>query len=91
MLLPAGIESVRQERGTSADLGTRQCDRFSWYSLAPDDKFRSALRESFAVLKDHRAAGAIPNNVDCATLRPNFRAYADGGFVVGHWQHVTRS
>lgn len=29
--------------------------------------------------------GAIPNNVDCVTLRPNFRAYADGGlwWIIG--------
>ena len=32
-----------------------------------------------------RAGGAIPNNVDCVTLRPNFRAYADGGlwWIIG--------
>lgn len=31
------------------------------------------------------SAGAIPNNVDCETGRPNFRAYADGGlwWIVG--------
>jgi len=53
--------------------------------FAPDEEIRNALRASLALLKDHRVAGAIPNNVDCATLRPNYRAYADGGlwWVIG--------
>jgi hypothetical protein len=54
--------------------------------FAPDNRIQDALRASLALLKRHRASGgAIPNNVDCATLRPNFRAYADGGlwWVIG--------
>jgi len=54
--------------------------------FAADDEIQNALRASVTILRDHRASGgAIPNNVDCATLRPNFRAYADGGlwWVIG--------
>ena len=54
--------------------------------FAPCNQIQDALRSSLALLKDHGASGgAIPNNVDCATLRPNFRAYADGGlwWIVG--------
>jgi hypothetical protein len=51
-----------------------------------DGQIQTALQASLSLLRDHRgAAGAIPNNVDCATLHPNFRAYADGGlwWIVG--------
>jgi hypothetical protein len=54
--------------------------------FAPNSEIQDALRASVVLLRDHRApGGAIPNNVDCATLRPNFRAYADGGlwWVIG--------
>ena len=54
--------------------------------LVDDVRIQTALRASVSLLKDHQApTGAIPNNVDCATLRPNFRAYADGGlwWIVG--------
>lgn len=54
--------------------------------LVDDAAIQAALRASLALLRRHRtAAGAIPNNVDCVTLRPNFRAYADGGlwWIVG--------
>ena len=54
-----------------ASLGARFVD---------DRQIQEAIRASVALLKQHRApGGAIPNNVDCATLHPNFRAYADGG------------
>jgi hypothetical protein len=51
-----------------------------------DDQIQAALCASIAILRQKQAPdGAIPNNVDCATLRPNFRAYADGGlwWIVG--------
>jgi hypothetical protein len=54
--------------------------------FAADNEIRDALRASLVLLRDHRApGGAIPNNVDPVTLRPNFRAYADGGlwWVIG--------
>jgi hypothetical protein len=54
--------------------------------FAPDKEIQNALRAGLALLRDHRtSSGAIPNNVDCTTLRPNFRAYADGGlwWIVG--------
>jgi glycogen debranching enzyme len=45
-----------------------------------DSQIQEAIQASLSLLKDHRApGGAIPNNVDCTTLHPNFRAYADGG------------
>lgn len=54
--------------------------------FAQDNAIQEALQASLSILKDRRSPrGAIPNNVDCATLHPNFRAYADGGlwWVVG--------
>ena len=48
--------------------------------FVPDSQIQDALRASLTLLRDHgTSGGAIPSNVDCATLRPNFRAYADGG------------
>lgn len=58
-------------------LGARFC---------PDEEIQTALRASVNLLRSKQApTGEIPNNVDCATLRPNFRAYADGGlwWIVG--------
>jgi len=54
--------------------------------FAPDDQIQAALRASIELLRMKQAShGAIPNNVDCATLRPNFRAYADAGlwWIIG--------
>ncbi len=54
--------------------------------LVDDEEIQQALRQSICLLKEHRTAhGLIPNNVDAATLRPNFRAYADSGlwWVIG--------
>jgi hypothetical protein len=54
--------------------------------FVPDGQIQSALHASIALLRQKQApGGAIPNNVDCATLRPNFRAYADAGlwWIVG--------
>ena len=51
-----------------------------------DDQIQAALHASIDLLRQNQApSGAIPNNVDCATLRPNFRAYADGGlwWIIG--------
>jgi len=51
-----------------------------------DERIQSALRTSLSILKEHQSpSGAIPNNVDCETQRPNFRAYADGGlwWIIG--------
>lgn len=50
------------------------------------DQIQAALHASIALLRQMQAPdGAIPNNVDCATLRPNFRAYADAGlwWIIG--------
>jgi hypothetical protein len=55
--------------------------------FAEDNEIQDALQASLSLLRDGRGThGAIPNNVDCVTLRPNFRAYADGGlwWVVGN-------
>jgi hypothetical protein len=54
--------------------------------LAADSEIQTALRAGLRLLGDRQAStGAIPNNVDLATLRPNFRAYADSGlwWIVG--------
>ena len=54
--------------------------------LTQDDQIQQALRNSIRLLKRHRTElGLIPNNVDALTLRPNFRAYVDGGlwWVIG--------
>jgi hypothetical protein len=54
--------------------------------LAPDDAMQRALRASISLLRRHQTpSGAIPNNVDAVSGRPNFRAYADTGlwWIVG--------
>jgi hypothetical protein len=54
--------------------------------LVPDEQIQTALRAGIDLLRRKQAtSGAIPNNVDCATLRPNFRAYADAGlwWIIG--------
>jgi hypothetical protein len=51
-----------------------------------DEQIQDALRTSISVLKDYQSpTGGIPNNVDCETGLPNFRAYADGGlwWIIG--------
>jgi hypothetical protein len=55
-------------------------------SLLNDAQISGALRTSVDILKSHHSAsGAIPNNVDAVTGKPNFRAYADAGlwWIVG--------
>jgi glycogen debranching enzyme len=54
--------------------------------LVPDEEIQGALRASIALLAHHQTpAGEIPNNIDCETGRPNFRAYADTGlwWIIG--------
>lgn len=54
--------------------------------LLDDEPIRAALRTSLRTLGGNQApTGAIPNNVDISTGKPNFRAYADAGlwFVIG--------
>jgi len=51
-----------------------------------DRQIQSALRASVELLSRKQApSGQIANNVDSATLRPNFRAYADAGlwWIIG--------
>ena len=68
---PLGHHQIWARDSMIASLGAR---------FAQDDQIQEALQASLSLLKEHRGPrGAIPNNVDCATLRPNFRAYADGG------------
>jgi len=55
-------------------------------SQAGDPAVHAALLASLTNLERHQsAAGAIPNHVDVASGKPNFRAYADGGlwYVIG--------
>ncbi len=54
--------------------------------LAPDDAIQRSLQASIETLRQAQSAtGEIPNNVDVASGRPNFRAYADAGlwWIVG--------
>jgi glycogen debranching enzyme len=68
---PLGHHQIWARDSMIASLGAR---------FAEDNQIQQAIRASLSLLKEHRGPrGAIPNNVDCATLRPNFRAYADGG------------
>lgn len=49
-------------------------------------EIQNALLSTIQLLASKQTpGGAIPNNVDCATLRPNFRAYADAGlwWIIG--------
>jgi hypothetical protein len=51
-----------------------------------DEQIHAALLASIELLRCNQATnGAIPNNVDSMTLRPNFRAYADAGlwWIIG--------
>ena len=67
---PVGHHQIWTRDSMIAALGGR---------LVQDQQIQEAIRASIALLKDHRSSlGAIPNNVDSSTLRPNFRAYADG-------------
>jgi hypothetical protein len=55
-------------------------------ALVGDPLIERALRASLATLGRHQSSlGAIPNHVDLATGKPNFRAYADAGlwYVIG--------
>jgi len=74
---PLGHHQIWARDSMVASLGAR---------LVDDAEIQAALRASVALLSRHRTPwGAIPNNVDAATLRPNFRAYADGGlwWIIG--------
>ena len=54
--------------------------------FAADEQVQTAVRASVELLRANQSiSGAIPNNVDCATMRPNFRAYADAGlwWIIG--------
>jgi glycogen debranching enzyme len=75
---PVGHKQIWARDSMIALLGAR---------FVPDHQIQDALLASLSLLKDRRGpGGAIPNNVDPATLRPNFRAYADGGlwWIVGN-------
>lgn len=55
-------------------------------SLVDDPAIHQALMGAIDILRSRQTAtGAIPNNVDAVSLRPNFRAYADSGlwWIVG--------
>lgn len=55
--------------------------------FADDAAIRRALHASVYTLGSKQTAtGAIPNNVDGVSLKPNFRAYADGGlwWIIGN-------
>lgn len=55
-------------------------------ALSRDEEIRRALLTSLDLLRSRQApTGAMPNNVDVVTLRPNFRAYADAGlwWIIG--------
>jgi hypothetical protein len=74
---PLGHHQIWARDSMIASIGAR---------FTADGQIQEAMRASLSLLKDRRGpGGAIPNNVDCATLHPNFRAYADGGlwWIVG--------
>jgi len=74
---PGGHRQIWARDSMIAALGARFVD---------DAEIQAALRASIELIKEHRTqAGAVPNNVDTTTLRPNFRAYADGGlwWIIG--------
>lgn len=49
-------------------------------ALVEDEAIRTAFRASLRLLRSKQApSGLMPNNVDAVSLRPNYRAYADGG------------
>ncbi len=55
-------------------------------TFAEDAAIRSSLLASLSVFRRHQTQeGLMPNHIDLEELRPNFRAYADGGlwYVIG--------
>ncbi len=55
-------------------------------ALVKDEVIGRSLRTSVKTLRQHQQpSGSIPNHVDAATGKPNFRAYSDGGlwYVIG--------
>jgi GH15 family glucan-1,4-alpha-glucosidase len=74
---PRGYHQIWARDSMIALLGASQVD---------DPTIHTALLASLVNLERHQSvAGAIPNNVDIATGKPSFRAYADGGlwYVIG--------
>jgi hypothetical protein len=74
---PLGHNQVWARDSMIALLGAR---------FVPDARIQAALQASVELLREKQAPnGAIPNNVDAATLGANFRAYADAGlwWIIG--------
>src|SRR4051794_29467021 len=80
-LKASGVAAGHQQIWTRDSLITLLGARF-----VEDEQIQAALCASIRLLRAKQASsGAIPNNVDRTTLRPNFRAYADGGlwWIIG--------
>jgi hypothetical protein len=97
-MVPDAVEALRRcvcpagLQASGARVGHRQIwARDSMIALlgarfAGEEQIDRAVRASLRTLADRRTpSGAVPNNVDAARLRPNFRAYADGGlwWIIG--------
>jgi hypothetical protein len=83
---PAGLQASGRREGHHQVWARDSMISLLGARFIPEPSIRSSLLESIATLRRGQSpAGAIPNNVDSQTLRPNFRAYADGGlwWIVG--------
>ncbi|MCZ2152135.1 MAG: hypothetical protein LC126_30695, partial [Bryobacterales bacterium] len=83
---PAGLKASGRKQGHHQIWARDSMIALLGARLVDDDGIQAALRASLDLLARHQSAsGAIPNNVDAASHRPNFRAYADGGlwWIIG--------
>ncbi|MCC6390609.1 MAG: hypothetical protein IT167_08400 [Bryobacterales bacterium] len=83
---PAGLKASGRKQGHHQIWARDSMIALLGARLVDDDGIQTALRASLDLLARHQSeSGAIPNNVDAASHRPNFRAYADGGlwWIIG--------
>lgn len=83
---PAGLKASGHKKGHHQIWARDAMIALLGGSLIDDPALREALAASLDLLRSRQArTGAVPNNVDAETLRPNFRAYADAGlwWIIG--------
>ena len=82
----AGMKASARERGYPQIWARDSMITLLGAVKVDDGTIQEALRASFDTLaKEQTDLGVIPNNVDSKSLKPNYRAYADGGlwFTLG--------
>lgn len=90
----AGMRASARERGYPQVWARDTMITLLGGALVDDSSVQAALRASFDTLaKGQTDLGVIPNNVDSRSLKPNYRAYADGGlwFTLGLLFHYRQT